>query len=310
MPAGRIVEQAVRADRHEAHPTSWGEAVAEVLAAGRVTEQAVATALGYAHRSRISRLLSGWRGTSAEEVLRIDAAVATLAGHGGVRSYLDLEAAASNLTDEPLAEVVARCLYARSAFFKEGAVERLRAAISALSERKQRMFVRALCLALRGVVVAELSPSSKPVSFEAVLQALAPIGVPLEEVVSEQCADGLAWERVIRIVQHELSGQKPNGAARERLAATWRIIEALTEPEAPVPFDVSRDGSTAGLLYAIRTMKNGATVSTYHGDHKAAWLPFVPPTRNVITKIGNVDVATIWQRPGQSGPARPVRRRK
>ncbi len=68
---------------------------------------------------------------------------------------------------------------------------------------------------------------------------------------------------------------------------------------------------TADGLLEVKTTGNGKTVSRFFSDNPlAVWGKFMPPTRNVVTKIGDVDVATILQRAGQSGPTRPVRQRK
>ncbi len=237
----------------------------------------------------INRYVHGERRPDPKTVLRINHALALLTGHPRVEDFLNFEAAACGLLQEERFEALIKgaawCLRWYGDFFKPGANERLRESMNALDKAEKRKLLLGLNRALRRVVVSALLPSSTPVGFRAVLEAFEARGIDLKELVSEKCVAQLAWERFVQTVQHELAAQNPRTPARERLAATRRIVEALADPDVLAAIEVSTDGAAEGLR-EVKTTVNGAQVSRFFGDSRAAWAPFTPPTRYLI-KVNN-----------------------
>jgi hypothetical protein len=263
--------------------TTWRKAVKDILCAAGIKKALLAQELGVSHVV-VVRFLNGGRSgrtPSPDSALRIDRTVARLAGHAGVELYLNLEAAACGLLQEEhfggeaLVNGVRQCLGWYARFFKPGAIERIHEFINALGEPEKRKCVLGLNRALRGVVVSELLPSSKPAGFQAIYDVLKASGIELEEVVSERCTAQLEFERFVQTVQHELAEQNRRTPARERLAATQRILESLN-PYVLAALEVSTDSTAEGILREVRITENGKQVSHFYGDSRAAWTSFMP----------------------------------
>jgi hypothetical protein len=230
------------------------------------------------------------RTPNRESALRMNRAIADLTGHPPVEGYLDFVAAACGLLqeerfgDEALDKAATWCLQWYGQFFEPGGVERVRVIMREFDEPARRKLVLSLNRALRSIIIEELLPAEHPVGFTTVLEVLKKSGINTRGIVSEQSAKALAWERFEWIVRHELAEANPSAPASERLAAARRIFEALTE-HALAAVKVSPDGASGGALREVTTMELGQQVGRFDGDHRAAWLPFMPPTQTFITKF-------------------------
>ncbi len=215
----------------------WVDAAREILASAKIKQTAVAAELGVS-QVVVARFLIGARRPSSASVRRINCAVAVLANHPPIEAYLDLEALACGLLQtehfgaEALTKGAFRILRWYAYFFKPGAFERIAEFLRASGEPAVRTLIADLSRALHRILVAELLPTSTPVGFTAVYEALERSGIEIEQIVSERSAPVLAAERFRWTVLRELAAANPHAPASDRLAAVQRIFEPFHDPDA------------------------------------------------------------------------------
>lgn len=276
----------VKSDRHKPKkPTPWGRAAVEILRAAGVQQVAVSNYLRE-QPAYVNRFFTGQRRPSPDDVKRIDHAIAELTGHLPIEDHLDFVATGDLLKeerfgDEALAAAAARCLRWYGRFFKPGGVERVGEYMSAFAKGERRKLVLGLNSALRRIIVEEFLPPTHPVGFTGVFEVLKKSGIDTREIVSEQCAEAFAWEHFEWVVRRELATADPRAPANKRLAATRRVLEAVTGPVLAA-VKVSPDAASGGALLEVKTMELGKQVCRFDGDPQAAWRPFMPPTQTFI----------------------------